>query len=231
MKKTAGILVNQRNLEALCVNTLNKKNLSVTVFSDSKSLFQSLIDEHLHLLIIDSSIETETVDMIERYRMLRPQLYIIVLGENANMQGQFIEIGCNVYTHEQGLAHQLKILEIDHLPQHHTYDELIDMWRLSNVDYHLYTPCHQKIKLTVREFKFLKLLFESEKVLSKNMIKEHVIGGDYFTSDHRIALLVARLRKKVNTESVHDLPIKPDYTNGYLFAGRCIVKHPTPKRL
>ena len=62
-------------------------------------------------------------------------------------------------------------------------------------------------------------------MVTKEEIKRQIIGGEYFTADQRIALLVARLRKKVHIETGLSIPIKSDYTNGYVFAGpSCIRK-------
>ncbi|MCX7084143.1 MAG: winged helix-turn-helix domain-containing protein [Methylococcales bacterium] len=225
MKKIAGIFIDQRNLEVLCINALNIKNFGVTVFSDSKVLFKNILNAQIDLLIVDSCIQSETIEMIERYLMMSPKLHIIVLGNNEKQQKDFIDIGCKIYTNENNILFEIDNLTID-LPTKHTKNiEKTGKWRLSILDYNLYTPCNNKIKLTVREFKFLKLLFESKNVVTKDEIKRHVITGDYYTSDQRIALLVARLRKKVSKESTQVLPIKSDYTNGYVFAGPCCVQN------
>jgi Response regulators consisting of a CheY-like receiver domain and a winged-helix DNA-binding domain len=230
MKNIAGIFVDQRNLEVSCINALNIKNFGVTVFSDSKALFSKILNEQIDLLIVDTSIPSENINMLERYLMIKPKLHIIALGNNQEQQKHFIEIGCKTYTNENNILFEIDNLTI-YLPTKHTTNiEKTGKWQLSILDYHLYTPCNNKIKLTVREFKFLKLLFESKNVVTKDEIKRHVITGDYFTSDQRIALLVARLRKKVSNESPQVLPIKSDYTNGYVFAGPCCVQQQVIKQ-
>ena len=78
--------------------------------------------------------------------------------------------------------------------------------------------------MTLREFKFLELLFENNKVVSKVEISTHIIGRNVDTSDQRIAVMIARLRKKVVTHSSSIMPIKSDYTNGYVFAGQCYLE-------
>lgn len=224
MKNIAGIFVDQRNLEVLCINALNIKNYGITVFSDSKVLFKNILNAQIDLLIVDSSIQSETIEMIERYLMMSPNLHIIVLGNNPEERSNYIAIGCKTYSNEHEIVHEINKLNIDLQSKKNVQSVKSCKWRLSILDYHLYTPCHNKVKLTVREFKFLKLLFESKNVVTKDEIKRHVITGDFYTSDQRIALLVARLRKKVSKEYTQILPIKSDYTNGYVFAGPCSVQ-------
>ena len=225
MKNIAGIFVAQRNLEVLCINALHVKKFEVTVISDSKVLFKNILNAQIDLLIVDSRIQSETIEMLERYLMMSPKLHIIVLGNNQELHNDFIEIGCTAYANECDIVFEINKLNLEVQTKHNVQIEKLSKWRLSILDYHLYTPCNNKIKLTVREFKFLKLLFESKNVVTKDEIKRHVITGDYYTSDQRIALLVARLRKKVSKESTQVLPIKSDYTNGYVFAGPCCVQN------
>ena len=65
MKHTAGIFVEHRALETLCINALNSNKLGINVFSDATSLFKSIVEGQLEVLIVDSSIQSEDVKMIE----------------------------------------------------------------------------------------------------------------------------------------------------------------------
>ena len=224
MKHTAGIFVDNRNIESLCINAFNLKNTRVNVFSDPIALFKSIVEGLLDVLVVDSGLASEDVKMIERYRIISPKLLIIVLGENPEALHGYAEVGSCVVTDAQNIVKLINELRLEKSVKQAIVEETIDKWRLSPADYHLYSPSAKKIKLTVREFKFLKLLFETDKVVTKEEIKRHIIGGEYFTADQRIALLVARLRKKVHTETALSIPIKSDYTNGYVFAGPSCIK-------
>ncbi len=225
MKQTAGIFVDHRSIESQCINAFNSKNFGVNVFSDPTALFKSIVEAQLDVLVVDSGIESEDVRMIERYRIISPKLFIIILGENSGALHEYIEAGSNVVTDLQNIVKVINELQLEKSVKQLIAEEISDTWRLSPADYHLYSPSAKKIKLTVREYKFLTLLFETNKVVTKEEIKRQIIGGEYFTADQRIALLVARLRKKVHIETGLSIPIKSDYTNGYVFAGpSCIRK-------
>ena len=224
MKHNAGIFVDHRAIESLCINTLNAKQFGVNVYSDPTELFKSILEGHLDVLIVDSHLPSEDVKMIERYRLMSPKLFIIVLGESSASLSDYLAAGSNAVTDAQNIMNAIDAIQIEKTTKQNNSDEVNYKWRLSLSDYHLYCPDNTKIKLTVREFKFLKLLFETDKVVTKDQIKSQVIGGDYFTADQRIALLVARMRKKVNIESGLILPVKSDYTNGYVFAGSKSIK-------
>ncbi len=219
MKHTAGIFVEHRALETLCINALNSNKLGINVFSDATSLFKSIVDGQLEVLIVDSSIQSEDVKMIERYRLMSPTLFIIVLGENPEKLTEYVEAGCNAVTDAQNLVKAINEIQIEKTDKNVIDADINPVWRLSTTEYALYSPVNNQIKLTVREYKFLKLLFDSDDVLSKEDIKNKVIGGNNDTANQRIALLVARLRKKVYIDHSLQLPIKADYCNGYVFAG------------
>jgi len=183
------------------------------------------------VIVVDSDLSSENPEMIERYHMMCPQLFIIVLGTRDDLKDKYIEAGCNVYMHPLPLLSGIECLgNSEEKPCEEQSSESIRAtplrkgWRLSKMDYHLYTPSNLKIHLTTREFKFLELLFQCDNLVSKTDIEQLVTGGHCNTSDKRIAVMIARLRKKVQQQSSCLLPIKSDYTNGYVFAGQCFIE-------
>ena len=225
-KKQAGIFIDRRSIEFLWVNALAAKNYDVDVFLSNKDLFKNVLEQSLDLIVIDSDLLSEDPAMVERYHAVSPQLFIIVLGCCDSLKNKYQEAGCNIYTNPQAIVTEFKSLNA---PKEKSSEILsaipsIDRWRLSKIDYHLYAPSNIKIKLTIKEFNLLELLFGSDKLVSKKRIEQIVIGRSCDTSAQRIAVMIARLRKKVKEQSDYLLPIKSDYTNGYLFAGQCYIE-------
>ncbi len=128
----------------------------------------------------------------------------------------YIQAGCSFFTPSLEVfltnnnLYTLKIAEVA---------TVNNSWCLSTVDYQLYAPNGISIKLTIREFKFLELLFQARTLVNKVIIQDVIIARGCHTADQRIAVMVTRLRKKVSQQAGCLLPIKSDYTNGYLFAG------------
>ena len=144
MKQTAGIFVDHRSIESQCINAFNSKNFGVNVFSDPTALFKSIVEAQLDVLVVDSGIESEDVRMIERYRIISPKLFIIILGENSGALHEYIEAGSNVVTDLQNIVKVINELQLEKSVKQLIAEEISDTWRLSPADYHLYSPSAKK---------------------------------------------------------------------------------------
>ena len=104
------------------------------------------------------------------------------------------------------------INENTHMPPEGT------VWKLISDGWFLVSPNKSIIKLTAREFRFFEILFMNQgKIVAKNELIKYVIGRNYDNSNHRLNLMITRLRKKIQTEMMMDCPIKTEYTVGYSF--------------
>ena len=242
-----GVFVKADSQAFLYIEDLNNKGLNSIIFDLSTELFEAIYKDDLDIIIIDSALISEDVAMISRYRLMSPNLVIVVLG-GKNYKTDYLMAGCDFFLNSSdftSLVGSINIL-LNRMPTQAldskenidiytllNFDNILsdldttmkDPWRLSIINYHLYTPNGTSIKLTMREFKFLMLLFRNkDTAVNKADITREVIGRNYDTSDQRISLMVTRLRKKVLQHSKSIIPIKADYTNGYLFAGQCFVE-------
>ncbi|MFI3223429.1 MAG: winged helix-turn-helix domain-containing protein [Methylococcaceae bacterium] len=225
-KKQAAIFVDRKSIESHWINVLTAHGYDIDVLLSNKKLFEDVLEGYLNLIVVDSELLSEDPAMIERYKSICPQLFIIVLGSDSHQKDKYKEAGCSRYMEPlalfDGFDHAVTF-EKDS-SEIISLTPLFDGWRLSKTNYNLYTPNKTKIKLTVREFKLLELLFQSTLMVSKHEIQHIIIGHNCDTGDQRIAVMITRLRKKVLQQSSCQLPIKSDYTNGYVFAGPCSIE-------
>jgi DNA-binding winged helix-turn-helix (wHTH) protein len=225
-KKRAAIFIDRKSIENHWLKTLKALDYDIDVLLSNKKLFENVLEGFLDLIVVDSEVLSEDPAMIDRYKSICPQLFIIVLGSDNLHKKSYKEAGCSRYMDPLALFDGFALTDtleknssaiISHTP-------LPDGWRLSKTNYHLYAPNNTKIKLTVREFKLLELFFQNTIMVSKHEIQQIIIGRSCDTGDQRIAVMIARLRKKVAQQSSCQLPIKSDYTNGYVFAGQCSIE-------
>jgi DNA-binding response OmpR family regulator len=95
-------------------------------------------------------------------------------------------------------------------------------WRLHRTHWTLSTPAGNTLPLTPTEYRFIRCLAESA---GEPVAKEHLmiaLGGAPDSYDyHRIESLVSRLRKKAQTVTGCDLPIKAIQSYGFVFSDSC----------
>ena len=242
IEKKIGVLVESNGQAFIYAEKLNNEGLGAMIFNSSTDLFEAILKNKLDIVIIDSELMSEDATMISRYRLMCPNLIIVILGETNNKRIDYLMADCDFFLNSSDL---IRLVEYVHVLLKRTSSQVNDTkknieinktlsvvgvmasdhWCLSITDYNLYAPNGTAIKLTMREFKFLMLLFHcSDTAVNKSEIVKNVIGRNYDTADQRIALMVTRLRKKVLKLTSSALPIKSDYTNGYLFAGKCFVE-------
>ena len=226
LRKHAAIFIDRKSIESHWINTLKTLDYDINVLLSNKTLFANVLEGYLDLIVVDSEVLSEDPAMIDRYKSICPQLFIIVLGSDNHHKKMYKEAGCSRYMDPlalfDGLTH-INTLE-KNKSEIISVTPMLDGWRLSKTNYNLYAPNNTKIKLTVREFKLLELFFQSTIMVSKHVIQKIIIGHNCDTGDQRIAVMIARLRKKVQQQSSCQLPIKSDYTNGYVFAGQCSIE-------
>jgi len=226
LKKQAGIFVDRKSIETHWINMLTTYGYGINVLLTNKGLFENVLEGYLDLIVVDSELLSEDPAMIDRYKSICPQLFIIVLGSDNHQETKYKEAGCSKYMNPLALYDDFACTDTleKNSSEIISVTRLLDEWRLSKTDYNLYAPNNTKIKLTVREFKLLELFFQSTIMVSKREIQHIIIGRSCDTGDQRIAVMIARLRKKVLQQSSCRLPIKSDYTNGYIFAGQCAIQ-------
>lgn len=111
-------------------------------------------------------------------------------------------------------------------------------WRLVLADWHLLAPNGRSLHLGGREFKLLRRLIEAggEAVIKDELISE-LFGTQIDTGPERLAVLVARLRKKTVLCTGLNLPLRTARQIGYAFtaaatinADLAVLRTPAPRR-
>lgn len=91
-------------------------------------------------------------------------------------------------------------------------------WRLDHREWLLFAPNGKFLKLTSSELILMKMLTQAQgEVVSKDNIADKLFKQSVANPDERIAVLISRLRSKVETTLGYSLPIKAVHQVGYVF--------------
>lgn len=97
-------------------------------------------------------------------------------------------------------------------------------WSLNAQEWCLYSPSHQELRLTSREFVLLNQLMLAEgQVVSKQELCLEIFGPRIQNAPDRLNVLIARLRKKALDELAQELPVKTVHQLGYAFTAPAVL--------
>lgn len=211
---------------------LGKIGVKAESVDDQKNFFKKLLYDEIGLLIVDVDIESESVFSIEKYFILQPNISIICIGTDINDSIEYLKIGVDRYIkspfeNELMLANVSALLRTIHGVTKVNNETLVEdpFWKLVSEGWVLVAPNNTAINLTAREYRFIEILFKNQgKIVNKMDLIKHVIGRNYDTSNHRLNLMITRLRKKIQSITNIDFPIKTEYTVGYSFTSPAVIE-------
>lgn len=186
---------------------------------------RSLIGEKKwDLILLDIMLpDIDGIELLQyaRYKKIHtPILVISALGDPED-KIKALDYGADDYLTKPFLLKEL-VAHINALTRRANlkYDQPSDILECDNlkiyVDKHRVERDGKEIKLTLQEFKLLKLLVENEnKVLSRTQILDTVWGVNYDTNTNVVDVYISYLRNKIDTEGYTKL-IKTVKGRGYM---------------
>lgn len=91
-------------------------------------------------------------------------------------------------------------------------------WRLDLSRHELFSPNGEQVHLTSHEFRLLEVFIECpNRVLSRDMLMDRIVGRDWNSLDRSIDVLIAKLRKKIEQDPTQPRLIKSIRGEGYKF--------------
>ena len=195
------------------------------VLADNGVDARSLIGQkEWDLILLDIMLpDIDGIELLQytRYKKIHtPILIISALGDPED-KIKALDYGADDYLTKPFLLREL-ISHINALTRRAKlrYDEPSDILECDNlkvyVDRHRVERGGKEIKLTLQEFKLLRLLMENEsKVLSRTQILDTVWGVNYDTSTNVVDVYISYLRNKIDTGGYTKL-IKTIKGRGYM---------------
>lgn len=99
------------------------------------------------------------------------------------------------------------------------------LWRIQSASWTLLSPRNDKIPLTSKEMAFISILARSagEMIRRQSLLAELGYNDDEY-ANRAMDSLVRRLRRKIETGSDTDSPIKTAYSGGYSFSAPIVIE-------
>lgn len=99
-----------------------------------------------------------------------------------------------------------------------------DLWRLDVPDWRLSAPNGTSTKLTYAEVTLISSLFEAPNhVVSREALLARLDRQETISGLRNLDNIASRLRRKVKADCGMELPVRPSYSRGYTFTGKCEV--------
>ena len=230
-KLVIAILDSEEQFLANTINTLRAANFEAIGFKDSISLLKALLKDKIDLLLLDLAVNSEDIHSIQRYTTIVKDLITIVFYTNATEKNRVDILNSGAERILEKPISQEELLANIKSALRHINTNIIDThetqkpWKLITETWLLISPDNQTLKLTAREFNFLKTLINAKgDTVDKNLLAETVIGKRNSNRSEKINLLLTRLRKKANDACIPPLPIKTAHTIGYAFTSTAIIE-------
>lgn len=195
------------------------------ILADNGVEARSLISrKEWDLILLDIMLpDIDGIELLQytRYKKIHtPILVISALGDTDD-KIKALDYGADDYLTKPFLLREL-IAHINALTRRAKlkYDEPSDILECDNlkiyVDSHRVERAGKEIKLTLQEFKLLKLMMENKnKVLSRTQLLDTVWGVNYDTNTNVVDVYISYLRNKIDTDGYTKL-IRTIKGRGYM---------------
>jgi DNA-binding response OmpR family regulator len=214
----------------LVARNLQLEEYDVLVASDGKQALE-LIEQHApDLVLLDVMMpRMDGFTVCQRVREFSAVPIIIVTARGQDQDKvRGLDLGADDYltkpfSVDELLARVRAVLRrAQFLPSEHTYAMRTSVGELA-IDYaqHLVTMAGREVVLTPIEYSILAYLAQNAgRVVTQDLLLEHVWGTEYMGESHMLQVNINRLRRKLESDPMHPRYILTKVGIGYLLAAR-----------
>ena len=195
------------------------------ILADNGVEARSLISrKEWDLILLDIMLpDIDGIELLQytRYKKIHTPILVISALGDPDDKIKALDYGADDYLTKPFLLREL-IAHINALTRRAKlkYDEPSDILECDNlkiyVDRHRVERAGKEIKLTLQEFKLLKLMMENKnKVLSRTQLLDTVWGVNYDTNTNVVDVYISYLRNKIDTDG-HTKLIRTIKGRGYM---------------
>lgn len=210
------------------VEFLVKRGLAAQGFDSAESFYRGMAAADFGLVLLDILLPGESgLDVACWLRSHLPGMGIVMLTSLSTSRDQVggLQAGADAYLAknapleviEATCASVLRRLASASPPP---ADAVPSTWRLNPYTHQLWPPLGEMIELTHADAMFLEALIQSPgQVVSRQVLLARQGKPDGLNNLRNLDSQARRIRQKVLAASGTELPVKPSYGIGYLFAG------------
>jgi DNA-binding response OmpR family regulator len=212
-------------LQRLLVRDLQEQGFGAVGVQDSRSLYQELLKNPTHIVVLDVGLPGEDGFAIATYlKSLRKTRSIGIIMVTARSETtsriKGLECGADVYlTKPVDLRELQAYIESLHRRLHTPADNDASVWYFDYGALRLTSPTGVEIELSHLEASFLDIVIKNKgQPVKRRDIVSKAFGQDFLAYDQRrLEAIVSRLRKKIHERYPLALPIKVVHSVGYIF--------------
>lgn len=218
------LIEDNSRISEFVIKGLEESGFAVVLADNGVEARRLIGQKEWDLFLLDIMLpDIDGIELLQytRYKKIQTPILVISALGDPDDKIKALDYGADDYLTKPFLLREL-IAHINALTRRAKlkYDESSDILECDNLkiylDRHRVERGGKEIRLTLQEFKLLRLLVENEnKVLSRTQILDTVWGVNYDTNTNVVDVYISYLRNKIDTEGYTKL-IKTIKGRGYM---------------
>lgn len=208
------LVEDNKRISGFVVKGLEESGFSVVLAENGTEARDLISEKNWDIILLDIMLpDIDGIELLQYTRYKKNHTPILVLSALGGLEDKVkaLNYGADDYLskpfHFQELIARIHALTRRAKLNYNISSEILEVDELKLfVDEHRVERSGREIKLTLQEFKLLKLLMEHKnKVLSRTQILDNVWGINYDTNTNVVDVYISYLRNKIDTEDTPKL--------------------------
>jgi DNA-binding response OmpR family regulator len=218
------LVEDNRRISEFVVKGLTESGFFVVLAENGTDARELIHQKEWNVILLDIMLpDIDGLELLQYTRNQKIQTPILIISalSESDDKVKALDYGADDYLskpfHFKELVARINALTRRATLSHNTTSDYLQCDDLTlDIDKHLITRDDQEIKLTLQEFKLLKLLMENkDRVVSRTQILETVWGINYETNTNVVDVYISYLRNKIELEG-HEKLIETVKGRGYI---------------
>lgn len=239
MKPRIAMVEDESDFRESAIDYLSASGYEVWGVGSGEEFYRRLLSDTVEILILDVGLPGESgFDIAQHVRATQPQVGIIILSARSKVSDRLIGLGRGADCYlVKPVDFQELIANVEAVwrrlggskpggeSEFPSGSLSAPSWLLDRERWLLITPEGQELKLTSKEFAFVRCLVQAAgELVSKANLAEALSGNALEYDYHRIDVMLSRLRKKGMQIIGESLPVKTIQSYGYAFTAPCRLR-------
>ena len=213
--------------ERILVPILNRAGFNASGMASALDLYRAMTRNRFDLVVLDIGLpDDDGISIAEHLRSLSPSVGIVMTTgfDSEHTRLCSLRAGADAYLPKPVNPDEL-VVTLGNLARRCLGSEQKEWfgdpqgWRVSANGWRLQSPSGDLVALTLAERELVKMLVAAKgAVVGREVLIAHLINDDNDFDQHRLGMLVFRLRQKCRQVSEVELPLKALRGNGYSLA-------------
>lgn len=210
--------------DQILVPILNRAGFKATAMASALDLYRAMTTDRFDLVVLDIGLPDDNgISIAEHLRGLSPSTGIVTTTglDSEQVRLQSLRAGADAYLPKPVNPDEL-VMTLSNLARRCAQGAQKDWigepkgWMVSANGWRLQSPSGDMVVLTLSEREMVKMLVAARgAIVSRDALIAHLLDDDGDFDQHRLGMLVFRLRQKCRQVSETELPLKAMRGSGY----------------